>query len=163
VINPVKTNDNVDKEPSKSLYSNAFDVPRTCPLDPNANPLAIGLSILNILKIIGPNIAAIIPVNITIATVKYLIPPSDSEIPIAIAVVTLFGMNVAANTSDNPNTILKIPILNACPTTPTKIVIKTIFQCFFNTSKFSYKGTAKDTVAGPIKNVINDVSSLYDS
>ena len=147
-------NDRVATDASRSPYSIALVVPTACDAAPKDQPRAIGDVMLNSLKIGGAIKIPNTPVNTTITTVKFLIPPRLSEIAIAIGVVTDLGMMVAIISSVVCR-IKTIPIMvTACTITPTIKTLIIVFQCFFNIGSFSYKGSASDTVAGPMKNEI---------
>lgn len=116
--------------PSIFPISIAFAVPIACEAVPIAIPFAIGSWILNNLHTFSAIIFPVIPVIITIGTVRLSNPPNSFDIPIAIAAVTDFGSKVIYITWENENMIQNSKTLIILVNTP-EIIPKMIALIFF--------------------------------
>lgn len=126
----------------------ALIVPAECAEVPIAIPHDIGLCQPIFLHNISLTDAPKIPVMITADVVSPVFPPSSCVIPIAIAVVVEIAANDFAIMSPSPNIILITMTENTDAKEPTKIASIIGAAYFFNTSRFLYIGTAKQTVTG---------------
>lgn len=99
---PIKPMASPLKAPSTAPIWMATEVPTPCEEAPNANPLAIRLSMPKIFITNGPTMLPKIPTATTMTAVREGMPPDFSAMPIAIGVVTDFGSSVATNAASAP-------------------------------------------------------------
>ena len=107
VRSPVRIRAMLEKAPSSSLFSIAFEVPTAWALDPRANPFAMVFLILNVLLRKGDIAAPKMPVTMTTLMVMAGMPPSVSLNSFAKGVVIDFGMRLMAICSLSDNRMLR--------------------------------------------------------
>ena len=95
-MSPVRMSAILEKAPSSSLFSMAFEVPTAWALDPSASPLARVFLILNNLLRKGDIAAPKMPVTMTTLMVMAGMPPSVSLKSFAKGVVIDLGMRLMA-------------------------------------------------------------------
>ncbi len=88
---------------------------------------------------------------ITVAVIDTY-PPSSSDMPIPIAVVTDLGNNVIYSALLNPKSNAKASMLQRLVNTPDKIPNKISLQFFFNSSSCSYNDTGRKNRDYQIRN-----------
>ena len=154
VKRPQTTIDRLLIAPSSSPISRARTVPIACAAAPMAKPTAAGSLIRNKRQSDRAQILPKIPVTIIAATVNVGIPPSSPDRAMPIAVVIDLGNSETYCSCDRQNRADNSKIEARLDNTPASVPVKIARQFFFRRSYCSYRGIAKQTVAGVKKYVI---------
>ena len=148
VSSPETTMERLLMAPVTSPIVMAFAVPMAWDALPMPMPCAIGSSMRKSFKIISAKILPNKPVNTMAATVIGTMPPISSESPMPMAVVIDFGRNAIYSSWDSLKSIQIPRTLKVLESTPEVIPRRRAFQFFFKVSNCSYKGSARQMVAG---------------